>query len=195
VWAHVSPSCLPVVPDRALARRSDACVFLRLDAETHLHCATGCGKPTLASDMHQNGPLMSANLPGQVESTAAHIHWGGLPIPWKQVISGGRSPGGDHTSGVGSSRTAAGHAAAPEHFLRRELSHLLRFPLRSSWFDPWNEKWFAGSRRPPYPPLGHQWIALFSYVIGLKMAYMLVQLIAVLLLPVGVLPFCAPMGG
>ncbi len=57
------------------------------------------------------------------------------------------------------------------------------------WFDPWNVKWFAGFSQTTYPPLTHQWIALFSYVVGLKMAYMLVQLIAVLLLPVGVYRF------
>src|SRR5437899_4256001 len=57
------------------------------------------------------------------------------------------------------------------------------------WFDPWNEKWFAGFSQTTYPPLTHQWIALFSNVVGLKMAYMLVQLIAVLLLPVGVFRF------
>jgi hypothetical protein len=57
------------------------------------------------------------------------------------------------------------------------------------WFNPWNEKWFAGFSQTTYPPLTHQWIALFSTVIGLKMAYMLVQLIAVLLLPVGVFRF------
>lgn len=57
------------------------------------------------------------------------------------------------------------------------------------WFDPWNEKWFAGFSQTTYPPLTHQWIALFSSVVGLKMGYMLVQLIAVLLLPVGVFRF------
>ncbi|HVI07033.1 MAG TPA: hypothetical protein VND65_01940 [Candidatus Binatia bacterium] len=57
------------------------------------------------------------------------------------------------------------------------------------WFNPWNEKWFAGFSQTTYPPLTHQWIALFSTVTGLKMAYMLVQLIAVLLLPVGVFRF------
>src|ERR1700719_3641116 len=57
------------------------------------------------------------------------------------------------------------------------------------WFNPWNEKWFAGFSQTTYPPLTHQWIALFSTVAGLKMAYMLVQLIAVLLLPVGVFRF------
>jgi hypothetical protein len=54
------------------------------------------------------------------------------------------------------------------------------------WFNPWNEKWFAGFSQTTYPPLTHQWIALFSTVAGLKLGYMLVQLIGVLLLPVGV---------
>jgi hypothetical protein len=57
------------------------------------------------------------------------------------------------------------------------------------WFNPWNEKWFAGFSQTTYPPLTHQWIALMSTVAGLKMGYMLVQLIAVLLLPVGVFRF------
>lgn len=57
------------------------------------------------------------------------------------------------------------------------------------WFNPWNEKWFAGFSQTTYPPLTHQWIALFSTVIGLKMGYMLVQMIAILLLPVGVFRF------
>src|SRR5271154_6402012 len=57
------------------------------------------------------------------------------------------------------------------------------------WFDPWNVKWFAGFSQTTYPPLTHQWIALLSNITGLKMGYMLVQLIAVLLLPVGVFRF------
>ena len=57
------------------------------------------------------------------------------------------------------------------------------------WFNPWNEKWFAGFSQTTYPPLTHQWIALFSTVAGLKLGYMLVQLIGVLLLPVGVFRF------
>lgn len=57
------------------------------------------------------------------------------------------------------------------------------------WFNPWNEKWFAGFSQTTYPPLTHQWIALLSNLVGLKMGYMLVQLIAVLLLPVGVFRF------
>ena len=57
------------------------------------------------------------------------------------------------------------------------------------WFNPWNEKWFAGFSQTTYPPLTHQWIALVSTVAGLKMGYMIVQLVAVLLLPVGVFRF------
>jgi hypothetical protein len=57
------------------------------------------------------------------------------------------------------------------------------------WFDPWNEKWFGGFSQTTYPPLTHQWIAIVSKFAGLNMAYMLVQLAAVLLLPVGVYRF------
>ena len=57
------------------------------------------------------------------------------------------------------------------------------------WFDPWNPKWFAGFSQTTYPPLAHQWIALLSYVFGLHMAYLLVQLVGVLLIPVGVYRF------
>ena len=57
------------------------------------------------------------------------------------------------------------------------------------WFNPWNEKWFAGFSQTTYPPLTHQWIALVSTIAGLKMGYMLVQLIAVLLLAAGVFRF------
>jgi hypothetical protein len=57
------------------------------------------------------------------------------------------------------------------------------------WFNPWNEKWFGGFSQTTYPPLTHQWIALLSNVIGLKMGYMMVQLIAIMLLPVGVFRF------
>ena len=55
-----------------------------------------------------------------------------------------------------------------------------------SWFNPWNPKWFAGFSQTTYPPLAHQWIALLSFVFGLHMAYLLVQLVAILLVPVGV---------
>ena len=57
------------------------------------------------------------------------------------------------------------------------------------WFDPWNAKWYAGFSQTTYPPLPQQWVALLSRVLGLDMAYMAVQLAAILLLVVGVYRF------
>ena len=57
------------------------------------------------------------------------------------------------------------------------------------WWNPWNQKWFAGFSQTTYPPLEHQWMALISHVIGLNMAYAVVQLLGVLLLVVGVYRF------
>jgi hypothetical protein len=57
------------------------------------------------------------------------------------------------------------------------------------WFDPWNPKWFAGFSQTTYPPLAHQWIALLSFVFGLHMSFLLVQLAAVLLIAVSVYKF------
>jgi uncharacterized membrane protein len=57
------------------------------------------------------------------------------------------------------------------------------------WFDPWNTKWYAGFSQTTYPPLPQQWVAVFSHVFGLDMAYMVVQFIAILLLAVGVYRF------
>ena len=57
------------------------------------------------------------------------------------------------------------------------------------WFDPWNQKWFAGFSQTTYPPLAHQWIALISFLVGLTEAFMLVQLATVVLLAVGAYRF------
>jgi len=57
------------------------------------------------------------------------------------------------------------------------------------WFDPWNPKWYAGFSQTTYPPLPQQWVALISHVTGLDLAYMVVQLIAILLLAVGAYRF------
>ena len=57
------------------------------------------------------------------------------------------------------------------------------------WFDPWNAKWYAGFTQTTYPPLPQQWVALISRITGLDMAYMAVQLAAILLLVVGVYRF------
>jgi hypothetical protein len=57
------------------------------------------------------------------------------------------------------------------------------------WFDPWNAKWYAGFSQTTYPPLPQQWVALVSRILGMDMAYMAVQLAAILLLVVGVYRF------
>jgi hypothetical protein len=58
-----------------------------------------------------------------------------------------------------------------------------------NWFDPWNPKWYAGFSQTTYPPLPQQWLALVSRLIGLDMAYMAVQFVAILLLALGVYRF------
>jgi hypothetical protein len=83
---------------------------------------------------------------------------------------------------------------------------LMKLPLRSydtnfhiffashylhHWFDPWNTKWYAGFSQTTYPPLPQQWLALASRLIGLDMAYMLVQFVAILLLALGVYRFAS----
>jgi hypothetical protein len=57
------------------------------------------------------------------------------------------------------------------------------------WFDPWNPKWYAGFSQTTYPPLPQQWVAVVSRILDLDMAYMAVQLAAILLLAVGVYRF------
>jgi hypothetical protein len=57
------------------------------------------------------------------------------------------------------------------------------------WFNPWNSKWYAGFSQATYPPLPQQWIAVLSHIFGLDMGYMAVQMVAILLLAVGVYRF------
>jgi hypothetical protein len=59
----------------------------------------------------------------------------------------------------------------------------------SHWFSPWNEKWFGGFSQTTAPPLAHQWIGMFSKFMDITTAYMLVQLLAVIFLPLGVYRF------
>lgn len=81
---------------------------------------------------------------------------------------------------------------------------LMRLPLKSydtnfhlffashyahHWFDPWNPKWYAGFSQTTYPPMAQQWVAIFSFPLGLEFGYMAVQLIAILLLAVGAYRF------
>jgi len=58
-----------------------------------------------------------------------------------------------------------------------------------NWFDPWNPKWYAGFSQTTYPPVHQQWLALVSRIVGLDMAYMVIQFVAILLLALGVYRF------
>ena len=77
----------------------------------------------------------------------------------------------------------------PAHSFDANLHIFFASHYAQHWFNPWNEKWFCGFSQTTYPPLEHQWMALLSHVIGLNMAYAVVQLIGVLLLPVGIYRF------
>jgi hypothetical protein len=74
----------------------------------------------------------------------------------------------------------------PEDSYDAHLHQFFAAHYAQHWFNPWNEKWFTGFSQTTYPPLEQQWIALFSHVMGLNLAYMLVQFLAILLLPIGV---------
>lgn len=57
------------------------------------------------------------------------------------------------------------------------------------WFDPWNEKSLGGFSQTTYPPLTHQWIAIFSHAVGLSYGFMIVIGAMIILLPVAVYRF------
>jgi len=59
----------------------------------------------------------------------------------------------------------------------------------TSWFEPWNYKWYTGFTVMSYPPLVHQSIALLSMIGGLKFGLFSVAFIAILLFITGVYRF------
>lgn len=59
----------------------------------------------------------------------------------------------------------------------------------TSWFEPWNYKWYTGFTVMSYPPLVHQSIAALSFIGGLKFGMFTVALIGVLLFITGVYRF------
>ena len=59
------------------------------------------------------------------------------------------------------------------------------------WFNPWEERWYAGFFTVSYPPLSHYLIALMSKVLGLKFGYIVVQMIAILVMVVGMYRFAS----
>jgi len=59
----------------------------------------------------------------------------------------------------------------------------------SSWFEPWNYKWYTGFTVMSYPPLVHQSIALLSMIGGLKFGLFSVALLSIILFITGVYRF------
>lgn len=59
----------------------------------------------------------------------------------------------------------------------------------TSWFDPWETRWYTGFTVTAYPPGSHQALGLLMYVFDMRAAFILVQLIAVSLLIIGVYRF------
>ncbi|WP_405604383.1 hypothetical protein [Polaribacter sp. Asnod1-A03] len=55
----------------------------------------------------------------------------------------------------------------------------------SSWFEPWNYKWYTGFTVQSYPPLVHQTIGALSLIGGLKFGLFTVALVAILLFVTG----------
>jgi hypothetical protein len=58
-----------------------------------------------------------------------------------------------------------------------------------SWFDPWEPRWYTGFTVTAYPPGSHQLIGLLLYLAPHKAAFIIVQVLAVLILVLGVYRF------
>jgi len=58
-----------------------------------------------------------------------------------------------------------------------------------SWFDTWEPRWYTGFSTTSYPPGTHMSIAVLMHVLPLRAAFVVVQLVGILLLTVGVYRF------
>jgi hypothetical protein len=58
-----------------------------------------------------------------------------------------------------------------------------------SWFDPWEARWYTGFTTISYPPGTHMMQALLMHVMPLRAAFVLVQLMGLLLLVLGTYRF------
>ena len=59
----------------------------------------------------------------------------------------------------------------------------------SQWFDHWSYLWYTGMKVTSYPPGVHQLVALLSFVFGLSVSIILVQIMTMLLLVYGIYRF------
>jgi len=55
-----------------------------------------------------------------------------------------------------------------------------------SWFSLWEPRWFGGFYVTTYPPLVHQCLALLFFALGMEMAYQILSLVVMVLMPVAV---------
>jgi len=58
-----------------------------------------------------------------------------------------------------------------------------------SWFDPWDTRWYTGFTVTAYPPGSHQLISLLMFLFSMKTAFIIAQILAVILLVVGTYRF------
>ncbi len=58
-----------------------------------------------------------------------------------------------------------------------------------SWFDPWEPRWYTGFTVTAYPPGSHQILGLLIHIMEMKNAFIVAQLLAVVLLIIGVFRF------
>ena len=59
----------------------------------------------------------------------------------------------------------------------------------NSWFDPWEPRWYTGFTVTAYPPGSHQALGLLMGFMDMRIAFILLQLLAVVLLITGVFRF------
>lgn len=58
-----------------------------------------------------------------------------------------------------------------------------------SWFDPWETRWYTGFTVTSYPPGSHQSLGLLTRFMDLRIAFIIMQLMAVALLITGIFRF------
>ena len=59
----------------------------------------------------------------------------------------------------------------------------------TSWFDPWETRWYTGFTVTAYPPGSHQALGLLMRIMDMRIAFIVMQLLAVALLITGVFRF------
>jgi len=58
-----------------------------------------------------------------------------------------------------------------------------------SWFDPWETRWYTGFTVTAYPPGSHQGLGLLMQFMDMRIAFIVMQLVAVALLITGIFRF------